>query len=166
MKEKPNIKTLREKSGLTQKAFADRYHIPVQTLKQWESDPNSTSHRTPPDYFVYILGKLFEYERQEYCQISSGAENSVLRAAEQSKNDAKLWLRYLRKEFIGGRTRLTPEQVAAILNSGKLTMYQRISLLRAIEPGTITNKYVLSLNEPAKTPILDAIRGGNNDDRK
>ena len=32
----PNVKQLREKIGLTQEAFAERYRIPLGTLRDWE----------------------------------------------------------------------------------------------------------------------------------
>ena len=52
------IKSIRKYTGLTQKDFAAQYHIPLQTLKQWEADPESSSFRRPPDYVVYMLGRL------------------------------------------------------------------------------------------------------------
>jgi len=32
----PNVKKLREKIGLTQESFAERYRIPLGTLRDWE----------------------------------------------------------------------------------------------------------------------------------
>ena len=32
----PDAKAIREKLGLTQVAFAERFHIPVATLRDWE----------------------------------------------------------------------------------------------------------------------------------
>jgi Fic family protein len=52
------IKGIRKYTGLTQKDFAAQYHIPLQTLKQWESEPGSSSYRRPPDYVIYMLGRL------------------------------------------------------------------------------------------------------------
>lgn len=60
------ISDIRKKTGLTQKAFAEEYHLPLQTLKQWESSPESTSHRTCPDYIVYYLEKLTEQNTQRH----------------------------------------------------------------------------------------------------
>jgi putative transcriptional regulator len=43
MKRVPRAKTLRRALGLTQEEFAARYHIPVETLSDWEqgrSDPD------------------------------------------------------------------------------------------------------------------------------
>jgi putative transcriptional regulator len=43
MKRVPRVKTLRRALGLTQEAFAARYHIPLGTLRDWEQG------RTEPD---------------------------------------------------------------------------------------------------------------------
>ena len=43
MKRVPRTKTLRRALGLTQEAFAARYHIPLGTLRDWEQG------RTEPD---------------------------------------------------------------------------------------------------------------------
>ena len=56
------LKDIRQKTGLTQKAFAARYHIPLQTLKQWECAPGSKSYRTPPEYILYMVGRLVEID--------------------------------------------------------------------------------------------------------
>ncbi|MPT48032.1 MAG: helix-turn-helix domain-containing protein [Sphingobium sp.] len=31
-----DVKALRKRTGLTQKAFADRFHLPARTLQEWE----------------------------------------------------------------------------------------------------------------------------------
>jgi putative transcriptional regulator len=43
----PRVKTLRRALGLTQEAFAARYHIPLGTLRDWEqgrSEPDQPAH--------------------------------------------------------------------------------------------------------------------------
>ncbi|OON85530.1 hypothetical protein BXO88_12135 [Oribacterium sp. C9] len=50
-----NIKELRNMSGLTQAGFAAKYHIPLQTVKQWEAAKDTRSHRTPPEYVLRLL---------------------------------------------------------------------------------------------------------------
>lgn len=47
-----NIKELRSKTGLTQKAFAAKYDIPVRTLQDWESE----AHKAP-NYVIDLLSK-------------------------------------------------------------------------------------------------------------
>ena len=50
-----SIKELRTLTGLTQVKFAEKYHIPLQTVKQWESSRDSSSYRTPPGYALKLL---------------------------------------------------------------------------------------------------------------
>ncbi len=49
------IKELRRLTGLTQVKFAEKYHIPLQTVKQWEASKDSSSYRTPPAYALKLL---------------------------------------------------------------------------------------------------------------
>ena len=46
------IRELRDKTGLTQKAFAQKYWIPLSTLRKWEQGEAS-----PPSYVVEMLAK-------------------------------------------------------------------------------------------------------------
>jgi transcriptional regulator with XRE-family HTH domain len=50
-----SIKELREMTGLTQVKFAGTYHIPLQTVKQWEASKDSKAYRTPPVYALRLL---------------------------------------------------------------------------------------------------------------
>ena len=152
-----SIKAIRNETGLTQKGFASKYQIPLQTLKQWESDPGSTSYRNPPDYVVYMLEKLVEHDFDRRKDRSVSREENLINAAEESRYNAAHWLRYLRKEFEGGTMRLSSEQLMKVLSSDRLTMYQKISLKRAATPETETHNYVVSLNERADTSMLDEI---------
>lgn len=43
------IKLLRERTGLSQGKFAEKYRIPVRTLQGWEIG------REPPEYVLYLL---------------------------------------------------------------------------------------------------------------
>ena len=81
----------------------------------------------------------------------------LIHAAEQSRYNAKHWLRYLRKQIKGETVLLTPAEVESIIESGELTMYQTISLKRAMTPGTPTYHYVSALNQRAETPMIDQI---------
>ena len=44
------IKELRSMTGLTQKAFAEKYHIPKRTLENWEG-----GQREPTETILYLL---------------------------------------------------------------------------------------------------------------
>lgn len=46
------IKELRENTGLTQKAFADLYDIPVSTLRKWEQGEAS-----PAEYVLNLIAR-------------------------------------------------------------------------------------------------------------
>ena len=47
-----DIRELREETGLTQKAFADMYEIPVSTLRKWEQHEAS-----PPNYVLKLIAR-------------------------------------------------------------------------------------------------------------
>ena len=49
------VKDIRKISGLTQLQFSEKYCIPLQTLKQWESSEGSSSHRQCPPYVLLLL---------------------------------------------------------------------------------------------------------------
>ena len=51
------IKLLRQTSGLTQREFSERYHIPMKTLQNWETDEVLPSARKCPPYVLYLLQK-------------------------------------------------------------------------------------------------------------
>lgn len=50
-----NVKELRSFTNFNQQQFAQKYHVPLQTLKQWESSADSKSYRKPPEYVLYLL---------------------------------------------------------------------------------------------------------------
>ena len=41
MKRTPRVKIIRRALGLTQEAFAEQFHIPIGTLRDWEQGRNS-----------------------------------------------------------------------------------------------------------------------------
>lgn len=50
MDEENKIRSIRSQTGLSQQAFADRYHIPKRTIENWERRINE-----PPAYVVELL---------------------------------------------------------------------------------------------------------------
>lgn len=54
-----SLKDIRKETGLTQKVFAKKYHIPVRTLQDWEQE----RRRTPP-YVIFMLKTIQEYEKK------------------------------------------------------------------------------------------------------
>ena len=59
MAEQPTIRELCREHGLTQKALAERFGIPLRTVEDW-----STGKRTPPDYVVRMIQTLLENEKR------------------------------------------------------------------------------------------------------
>lgn len=50
------IKEIRELSGLSRTEFSQKYEIPLNTLKKWENEGNSTNNRRNcPDYVKKLL---------------------------------------------------------------------------------------------------------------
>lgn len=49
---KRDIKEIRESTGLTQKAFAEMFEIPVSTLRKWEQH-----EAAPPAYLIRLIAK-------------------------------------------------------------------------------------------------------------
>ena len=145
-----NIKQIRKQSGMTQKDFCNEYHIPIQTLKQWESDENSTSHRNPPEYVEYLLEIAVSKNRKDKATL-------LIEASHESAFNANHWFRYLRKEFDKKQCKLNEFEINKLLKSNDLTMFQKITFKRAIQSGTPTNLYVAGLNQQAKTNMLGEI---------
>lgn len=55
-----NIKTLRSKTKLTQKAFAYKFDIPLKTIQKWECNGS-----TPPDYIPQLIDRICFLENTE-----------------------------------------------------------------------------------------------------
>lgn len=53
------LKALRVGTGLTQKDFADKFHIPVGTLQGWEQ-----GKREMPSYVAYMMKQILEQENK------------------------------------------------------------------------------------------------------
>ena len=51
------IKGLRDKTGMTRKAFSDHLGIPVRTVEDWEK-----GKRTPPEYIPRLIAYQLKYE--------------------------------------------------------------------------------------------------------
>ena len=51
------IRSLRESTRMTRKAFSEHTRIPVRTLEDWEA-----GRRTPPEYIPRLLEYQLKYE--------------------------------------------------------------------------------------------------------
>ncbi|MBR1390493.1 MAG: DNA-binding protein [Lachnospiraceae bacterium] len=60
------IKEIRSLTGLSQADFGKYYHIPLPTIKKWETDPNSQNHRECPVYVKQLLERVvrIDFEKQ------------------------------------------------------------------------------------------------------
>lgn len=58
------IRELRESTGLTQKAFAELFDIPVSTLRKWEQGEAS-----PPPYVLKLIARSLPEANQVYEKI-------------------------------------------------------------------------------------------------
>lgn len=54
------IKEIRALTGLTQKQFAEKYHITFSSIRNWES-----GHRTCPDYVAELLEFKVKKDKEE-----------------------------------------------------------------------------------------------------
>lgn len=76
--------------------------------------------------------------------------NYMILAAERSRFSSSHWFRYLRKVIFEDYTYLTDDDVQKLLNSDKLTQFQKISLKCAVQFGSPTHEFVVSLGKPAQ----------------
>ena len=52
-----HIRELRDRTGLSQKAFSEMYGIPVSTVRKWEQGES-----TPPEYVIRLLARAIPQE--------------------------------------------------------------------------------------------------------
>lgn len=93
-----DVREIRKTTGLTQKDFSARYHIPLQTLKQWESSPQSTSHRAPPEYVLFMLQKLVEHDFHSAVSEPLNRVDNLAFAAQESADNARQWYGFMIQE--------------------------------------------------------------------
>lgn len=76
--------------------------------------------------------------------------NYMVLAAERSRFSSSHWFRYLRKVIFEDYTYLTEGDVQRLWESDRLTHFQKISLKCAVQFGSPTHEFVVSLGKPAK----------------
>ena len=54
------IREIREKTGLSQAKFGERYGIPTRTIEEWEA-----GRRTPPAYVLSLLERAVEEDYEK-----------------------------------------------------------------------------------------------------
>ena len=68
---KYNVRELRDITGLSQKAFAEQFQIPVSTLRKWEQGESS-----PPSYVLRLLASAIPADREGLEEIPYRDETS------------------------------------------------------------------------------------------
>ena len=81
----------------------------------------------------------------------------IINAAIRSKYNGAHWFRYLRKIIFENESKLTENDLSRPLQSSELSNFQKISLKYAMQKGTPTHEYVLSLNRPATMKNIKAL---------
>lgn len=66
-----SIKELRISTNLTQKAFADKYEIPLSTLRKWEQGESRT-----PRYIIRYIEQSLPFNKDNY-EITLGNNNNT-----------------------------------------------------------------------------------------
>jgi putative transcriptional regulator len=117
------IKELRMKTGMTQKAFAEYFNIPVRTIQDWESE-----RRTPPEYVVELIEykikkedlmmKLVELNEGNRREIVSGSLEEIVTYLKKNP-DIYEWIneRELETEALMGKDRYEPSLVSLNLDN-------------------------------------------------
>lgn len=74
----------------------------------------------------------------------------LIRGAKHSRYNANHWFRYLRKVVVNGKIGLTADEIQQLLENYQLTMFQKITLKRAVNVGTPMFDYISNLNKPTQ----------------
>ena len=56
------IKEIRQFTGLSQRAFAKKYNIPITSLQNWEANTDSINHRECPVYVRELLERVVKMD--------------------------------------------------------------------------------------------------------
>ena len=82
----------------------------------------------------------------------------IVMAAQHSKNNARHWFRYLRKDIDKCGVLFSKEQVEELYNNDVLTPFQRVSIKAAFEEGSQTRQHIISLNQKVVPNKLATVR--------
>lgn len=61
------IHELRQRTGLSQSEFCDKFHIGIRALQAWEQ-----GWRNCPPYVVYLIERVLDYESAQSCGKEQG----------------------------------------------------------------------------------------------
>ena len=83
----------------------------------------------------------------------------MVMAARHSRNNARHWFRYLRKDIDKCGTLFSIQDVENLYNNEALTPFQRVSIKAAFEEGSQTRLHIISLNRRISSDKLSVLRG-------
>ena len=82
----------------------------------------------------------------------------MIMAAQHSKNNARHWFRYLRKDIDKCGTLFSKQQIEELYSNEILTPFQRVSIKAAFEEGSQTRQHIIGLNRRANPSKLAEVR--------
>ena len=82
----------------------------------------------------------------------------MINAAIDSRYNSRQWFLYLRKVITKDKIKLSEQVITDLLSSSELTMYQKVTLERAVIIGTPTYQRVISLNQKAKLRHIELLK--------
>lgn len=80
------IKELRDITGFSQNAFADKFHIPLSTYCHWEQ-----GLRTPPHYVIYMIKTILESDGYDVSGCISNGNSQAVSINKSDDSHAELF---------------------------------------------------------------------------
>ena len=82
----------------------------------------------------------------------------IVMAARHSRNNARHWFRYLRKDIEKCGILFTKQDIENLYNNEALTPFQRVSIRAAFEEGSQTRLHIISLNQTVHPNKISLVR--------
>ena len=79
------IKELRQITGLSQRAFGEKYHIPTRTVENWES-----GSRKPNETIMYLLERAVREDYMNWKEYKDFLISGILEFAGERFTEAEL----------------------------------------------------------------------------
>ena len=90
----------------------------------------------------------------------------MVMAARNSKNNARHWFRYLRKDIDKLGSLFFIEDVECLCKNDELSSFQKVSLRAAFREGSPTREYIIFLNSRVVPNKLSIVRAKIENDRQ
>lgn len=91
------IKEIRQLTGLTQKKFAEKYNIPIKSLKNWEVGTHSMNHRECPIYVRELLERVVKFDCTNEISVQKTSRKSKDKQIQDLKQELECVLDVNRK---------------------------------------------------------------------